>query len=192
MWGKSNFYLESVAVPMILSGPGVSTGVNDTPVSLLDVHPTILENFGLSTDSAPLEQEIPRPGRSLLDIARKGDDRERAVFSEYHAAGSPSAGFMLRKGQWKYHHYIGYAPELFDLDSDREELYDLASSPEHSGVLAMMESELRKICDPDIVNQAAKADQAKLIERHGGREKALFVGAPAATPVPGANAKFGD
>ena len=107
-------------------------------------------------------------------------------------AGSPSAGFMLRKGQWKYHHYIGYAPELFDLDNDREELYDLASSPEHSDVLAMMESELRKICDPDIVNQAAKADQAKLIERHGGRENALFVGAPAATPVPGASAKFGN
>ena len=55
-----------------------------------------------------------------------------------------------------------------------------------------MESELRKICDPDAVNQAVKGDQAKLIEWHGGREKALFVGAPAATPVPGANAKFGD
>lgn len=192
MWGKSNFYLESAAVPMILSGPGVSTGVNDTPVSLLDVHPTILENFGLFPNSAPLEQEIPRPGRSLLDIARKDDDRERAVFSEYHAAGSPSAGFMLRKGQWKYHHYIGYAPELFDLDNDREELYDLASSSDFADVLIMMESELRKICDPDAVNQAAKSDQAKLIERHGGREKALFVGAPAATPVPGANAKFGD
>ena len=114
------------------------------------------------------------------------------MFSEYHAAGSPSAGFMLRKGRWKYHHYIGYEPELFDLESDREELHDLAADPAHAETRAMMERELREICDPDAVDRTAKADQARLIESHGGREKALFVGAPAATPVPGANAKFGD
>lgn len=99
MWGKSNFYLESAAVPMILSGPGVAPGTNDTPVGLLDVHPTILENFGLAADSAPLEPDLRRPGASLFAIAESGTRQDRAVFSEYHAAGSPAAGFMLRKGR---------------------------------------------------------------------------------------------
>lgn len=192
LWGKSNFYLESVAVPMIMSGPGVPVGVNDTPISLLDVQPTVLQSFGLKMDATPLDPELRRPGRSLLDIASDDLDRERVVFSEYHAGGSPSAGFMLRKGRWKYHHYIDYEPELFDLDSDREELNDLGSSAEHADTVEMMQSELREICDPDAVDRAAKDDQARLIEKHGGREKALLVGAPGATPVPGIVAKFGD
>ena len=190
MWGKLNFYLESAAVPMILSGPGVASGVNDTPVSLLDVQQTVLDNFSL--DSAALDPDLRRPGCSLLEIAAEGTTRDRAVFSEYHAAGSPSAGFMLRKGRWKYHHYIGYQPELFDLKSDRDELHDLAADPANAETRAMMERAMREICDPDAVDRAAKSDQARLIASHGGREKALFVGAPAATPVPGANAKFGD
>ena len=28
---------------------------------------------------------------------------------------------MLRKGRWKYHEYIGFEPELFDLESDPDE-----------------------------------------------------------------------
>lgn len=191
MWGKSNFYLESVAVPLIMSGPGIAAGVSDTPVSLLDIQPTILENFGLAADNTPLDPDLRRPGQPLGDIAR-GHDKDRAVFSEYHAAGSPSAGFMLRKGRWKYHHYVGYDAELFDLENDREEMHDLGASADHAEIKALMESELRQICDPDAVDKAAKADQARLIEKHGGREEALLVGAPAATPVPGANAKFGD
>ena len=33
---------------------------------------------------------------------------------------------MLRKGKYKYHYYVGYRPELFDLKADPEELHDLA------------------------------------------------------------------
>jgi choline-sulfatase len=192
MWGKSNFYLESVAVPMIVSGPGVPVGVSATPVSLLDVHPTVLANFGLTAASEPLDPTVRRPGHSLIDLAKNTDDRERAVFSEYHAAGSPSGGFMLRKGRWKYHYYVGYPPELFDLDNDAQELTDLGDSAEHAEVRAMMHANLCEVCDPHAVDRAAKAAQAELIAQHGGRDKALFVGAPAATPVPGASAKFGD
>src|SRR5262249_37451320 len=37
------------------------------------------------------------------------------VFSEYHAGGSDTAFYMLRKGQFKYIAYVGYPSELFDL-----------------------------------------------------------------------------
>jgi choline-sulfatase len=37
---------------------------------------------------------------------------------------------MLRRGRFKYIHYLGFPPELFDLDADPEELSDLAA---HSG-----------------------------------------------------------
>ena len=47
-----------------------------------------------------------------------------------------------------------------------------------------MEQELRKIVDPDVADAMAFEDQAALIASHGGREAALKLGAPGATPPP--------
>lgn len=91
---------------------------------------------------------------------------------------------MIRKGRWKYHHYVGFEPELFDVVSDHEEIEDLAALPDFEPVRAMMERELRRICDPEEVNAQAFADQADLVRRHGGREAAISMGAPGATPPP--------
>lgn len=172
LWGKSTLYNESAGVPLILAGPGVRARKTDpTPVTLLDLQPTILEAFGLPADPA-------LPGRSLLGPLDAG----RAAFSEYHAIGADSAAFMLRMGRWKYHHYVGYAPELFDLDTDPGERDDLSAS--RPDVVSEFDAALRAICNPEAVDRRAKADQAALVERFGGREKALATGTPGATPAP--------
>ena len=177
LWGKSNFYQESVHVPMIMAGPDVARGTCDTPVSLLDLSKTIATHFGTDIDGA-------KGVRSLKEIAAVPDDRDRPVFSEYHAAGAVSGGFMLRKGAWKLNYYVGFAPELFNLDDDPEEMVDLAADPSHADTLAEMEAALREICDPEATDAQAFADQAALIEHYGGRDAALKLGAPGATPPP--------
>lgn len=177
LWGKSNLYEESVAVPLIVSDPDGPRGVCDTPVSLLDLSTTITSHF-----DCPFESEAGT--RSLIDIATAPAEPERVVFSEYHAAGAVSGAFMLRKGRWKYNYYEGFAPELFDLENDPEECIDLAADPASEPVLAAMHAEMLKICDPVAVDAQAFADQAAMIERHGGREAALKLGAPGATPPP--------
>ena len=93
---------------------------------------------------------------------------------------------MLRKGRFKYHHYVGHPPELFDLEADPEELTDLAPDSAFASVLAEYEALLRGIVDPEDADRRAKADQRALIESHGGWERARKLGAPAATPAPGA------
>src|SRR5690606_26778636 len=125
-----------------------------------------------------------RPGQSLFDIARQAVDDDRAILSEYHAAGSNTAGFMLRKGPWKYHHYVRFQPELFNLESDPGELHDLAGDPAYAAVLAGMKAALYAICNPEDVDRQAKADQAALIERMGGPEAASTMGSSGATPAP--------
>ena len=75
--------------------------------------------------------------------------------------------------------------EIMGLMDGLSELNDLAADPGHADVLAAYEALLRARLDPETVDRQAKADQAALIERHGGREKAKLVGAPGATPVPG-------
>jgi choline-sulfatase len=179
VWGKSTLYEESVKVPMLLAGPDVTPTVCTTPVDLLDLFPTILQGMGI--DPAP--EMAGRPGRSLFEIARSAPNPERPIFSEYHAAGSNSAGYMLRCGRWKYHHYVAFQPELFDLETDPEELTDLAGRADFAGVIEAMQRKLREICDPEAVDRLAKADQVALIERHGGLDAAHQLGSSTSTPV---------
>lgn len=177
LWGKSNMYEESAAIPMIMAGPDIPQGSCTTPVSLLDISATIPAHFGVAFDAAPDLRPLPQ-------IAAAPPDPERVVFSEYHAAGSVSAAYMLRKGRWKLIHYVGFEDELFDLQADPEELHDLAGDPAHAARLAELHAELRRYCDPVQTNAQAFTDQAALIEKHGGRAAAFKLGAPGATPPP--------
>jgi choline-sulfatase len=181
LWGKSNAYEESAHIPMILAGPGIPIGRSvETPVSLVDLFPTVLDATG--TPASPDDADLP--GKSLIAIANAPDDPDRTVFSEYHAAGAASGMFMLRRGRWKYVYFVGMKPQLFDLETDPEELVDIARRPENASLLAEFEARLRGICDPEEVDARAKADQAALVERHGGRDAIVKRGTNGATPPP--------
>ena len=181
LWGKSNMYEEAVAVPLVMAGPDIPGGqALSTPVNLVDCYQTIVENAGLSLT----DEEKELPGHSLLAIAR-GEEPERILLSEYHASSSSTGFFMIREGRWKYVHYVGQPPQLFDTEADPHETNDLGSSPEHAKVIEACEAKLRSVVDPEAVNQMAFADQAALVERHGGREAVLARGDFSYTPAPG-------
>ena len=181
LWGKSVLYEDSTAVPLIMAGPSVSEGKRvSAPVSLVDIYPTIIECTG--EEDAP--DEAPKPGTSLLSVAA-GDVPERTVLSEYHASGSITGEFMLRVGRWKYHYYVGYEPQLFDLETDPHETVDLAADPEHAETLAMCEVELRKVVDPEAANDLAFQDQAAKIEALGGLDVISQRQEHGYTPAPG-------
>ena len=181
LWGKSVMYEEAVGVPVLLAGPDAPKGnVIRTPVSLVDIFPTILDGAGVDN----FGHATALPGRSLFDIAREADDNGRMILSEYHGAAATSAAFMLRDGRNKYIHYVHYDPELYDLDSDPEERLNLAAQPEFQAVVAEYENRLRDLLDPEGVNAQALADQSALIDKHGGRDRILDRGGIHGTPVP--------
>jgi choline-sulfatase len=176
-WGKSNLYGECTQVPLVIAGPDVpADSTCDTPVNLIDLAPTFLSAFGLA--------ESTLPGRSLFEIAHEPRDLQRTSFSEYHAVGSPSGAYMLRKGRWKYHEYVGYPCELFDLTTDPDERINRASDPHCFSVVSELRSELQRIVDPAAADRQAKADQRNLVERYGGRDAAFRLGTKGATPAP--------
>ena len=186
MWGKSVHYEESGSVPMILSGEGVPEGkVSSTPTMLVDAFPSILEAVGVPLPT-PEPEDGAFPGRSLFELANAADEPDRTAFSEYHAAGSPSGSFMIRQGRYKYIHYVGFDPELFDLDTDPEELHNLAEDAAHADTVNRLERELRAIVDPDDADRRAKAAQKALIEGLGGPEAVTqnLVTTKNYTPVP--------
>lgn len=160
-WGKSTLWEESVGVPLIVAGPDVPEGrVETTPVSLVDVAPTILQ-----AQDVAVRGDLP--GRDLVDCIA-APDPNRDVFAEYHAVGSATGMFMLRCGALKLIHSVGDAPLLYDLDEDPEELVNIASDPARAHDLARCMHALELILDMNRVNEDAFGAQARLIESHGG------------------------
>ncbi len=186
LWGKSVLYEESAGIPTILAGPGVPEGrVCTTPVNLTDVFPTVLDNAQVVA-----EDGVVRPGRSLIELANEADDADRVVFSEYHAAGAVSGAYMIRQGPWKYVHYAGFEPQLFNLDDDPEERHDLGTVTKYADVRDNLRAELGSICDPDAINEQALSDCRDIVARHGGRDAVVAKGGFGATPPPGHSAEY--
>lgn len=179
---KSTMYEGSAGIPMIVSGPDIPAGKrSDTCVSLVDIYPTALECLGVEEN----EEEKNLPGTSIWKFARGEENPERAVFSEYYSQGIYTAMFMLRKGRYKYVHYVGERPQLFDLEADPEETRDLAEEPGYGDILAGMEQELRKQADPERLETDSKAAQRRLLEKHGGRDEFLRTFKPSLfSPIP--------
>ena len=177
---------ETAGVPLIMAGEGIPRGHTvDTPVSHVDAYPFILDAVG-HTDPSLREGY---PGVSLFDTAA-GAVPDRNVLVEYHGMGSTTGAFMIRHGRYKYVHYIGYPAQLFDLETDPEELNDLASNGRYAAVLDECHHRLLRVCDPDEVDRRAKARQAELLAQNGGREAVIERGDLGFTPAPGAVIAF--
>jgi choline-sulfatase len=187
IFGKFTMYDESAAVPLIVSGPDVPAGRTvGTPASLVDLFPTVLEAVGVGID----DEQRGLPGRSLWAAARE-EERERTVFSEYHAVGARDGIFMVRDRRHKYVHYVHDPPQLFDLERDPEERHDLADAREHRGALLALEAALRAVLDPEATDARAKADQRAKVEAFGGRDAVIARGTFDNSPVPGEEPSFG-
>ena len=111
---KRCFYEWSARIPLIVRYPdrrGAGTSV-DTPVSLLDVAPTVLDWCGVS-------ERLRMDGTSLLGPGAP-------VFSEYHVEKVRAPCFMVRDGERKYIYVYGHGEQLFDLAADPGEWNDLS------------------------------------------------------------------
>ena len=121
---KNALYEPSARVPVIVRGPGVQRGaVVDDLVSLIDVYPTLMDLARIDTP----------PGLSGLSLmpeltGSKAEGRPDWAFSEYHSNFQNTSSFMLRQGDLKYVAYPGYAPQLFNLADDPDEIHDLAQT----------------------------------------------------------------
>ena len=129
-WWKSNYYEESVGVPLIARLPGVvPAGARNTDLcSLMDIAPTL-------TDMAGAEPLPAGDGHSLAKLlsGEQDESRPQETFSEFVSSprddrliDPPSR--MIRSGPWKLYQYLGHAhPVLYNLDNDPHEMRDLGA-----------------------------------------------------------------
>ncbi|TBL78990.1 sulfatase-like hydrolase/transferase [Paenibacillus thalictri] len=180
LWFKCSMYEETSNVPLIVKGPRVAhSGIIEQPVSLVDIFPTVCDGL-----EVPVPQDVP--GRSLLQLTGGEQDETRNdfAFSEYHGHGMPVGMYMIRWQRWKYVHFTGgVEPQLFDLEQDPAEMHNLAADPDMppslQEVLKQCYSRLISVCDPEAVEERAKAFQAKTKQELG--IESFSVGDPASS-----------
>lgn len=150
----------SVAVPLLITGPGVKHGEKvDALVALIDMYPTIMDMAGIDYYNSEM------PGKNLLPVLQgKEEPTDRTVFSEWHGTGFQGAWYMLANKKYKYIYYERETPSLFDMEADPKELNDLALDPSYAVTLKMFESELNKILDPIETAREARMQQGLITE----------------------------
>ena len=155
---KELFHECSARVPLIVYDPDPAAdstrGKRDASlVESIDLAPTFVAAAGGMPPSHILE------GRSLLPLLRsvpgKTEPWRDAVFSEldYSPSGArlvlgvgaaDARATMVRTARWKYVHYQGYAPQLFDLQEEPQEFHDLSNDAAHAGTRREMQARLHE------------------------------------------------
>ena len=130
LWFKMSFYEGSARVPLMISSPDMQPGLIETPVSTIDVTPTLAALAGVS-----MEEVMPwTTGESLVGLGQ-GKQRTAPVAMEYAAEGSYAPLVSLRSGQWKYNWCLLDPEQLFNIDADPQEQNNLADDPEHQATM---------------------------------------------------------
>lgn len=135
-WRKFTLWEESTRVPIIMAGPKLTNpgSRNNTPVSLLDIYPTLIELTGI-TPKANLD------GLSLVPLL----NNPLALLSREYVLSTTESGqdHSLRGKRWRYSRYHNGGEELYDHDVDSDELNNLADDPTY----AHIKSELRSLLE---------------------------------------------
>jgi arylsulfatase A-like enzyme len=144
--GKGGFFEGSYHIPLVIRDPtqGAHAGRRiEQFTSAADIMPTLAERLG----QAPLNHQ---DGRSLLPfLAGRAPaswrnaafwefdfrDIENGVAERHFGLGSNACNLsVIRDEAYKYVHFAGLPPLLFDLKSDPAETRNLASDPAHLAV----------------------------------------------------------
>ncbi len=127
MRGKFNFYEESVRVPFLIRYPGKIKPAQtiSTPVSTLNIFPTVLDYAGL--------KNIPTDGYSLKGLMEEAEaPKYDFAVSEWQWKNENVPSIMIRTEDWKLmttHRSGGKNIEvLFDLKNDPHEMNNLLGS----------------------------------------------------------------
>jgi choline-sulfatase len=160
LWYKMAFFENACRVPLIVRGPGVGSGRVSSPVSHLDLVPTLLDLCGADNAGEPLEGTSLAP---LLADGASGGGPE-SVVGEYLAEGVQHPMVMIRRGRHKFIRCDGDPDQLYDLDADPLELTNLAADTAHANLAEQFRRETDERWDvPELECRVLESQRARLL-----------------------------
>ena len=156
LWFKMSFFEGSARVPLMISAFSMTNQVINSPVSTIDLCPTICELAGVTmSEITPWIK-----GESLCGIMR-GEKRQSPVLMEYAAEASHAPMVCIRKDQWKYI-FCSLDPEqLFDLDKDPHELDNLIEKTDYKSTIQSFRDTIGSTWNLDRFDRDVRESQAK-------------------------------
>jgi len=172
---KRLFYEQAIRVPLMARLPGGTGGQRfDSPVSLMDLAPTLIDLAG--------GEALPgADGESLMPVLEGGSPRATGarVLSEYLGEGVPAPCFLVREGPVKYLYAHGGEEIAFDLSTDSVESTNVADQAEYADVLDRCRAELLRQFDIDALADDMLASRRDRMMIHA----AMQVGRATSWPV---------
>jgi arylsulfatase A-like enzyme len=167
--GKGFLYEGGLRVPLLVRWPGkVTPGVNDTPVVLTDLMPTMLEWAALN----PANVVGPLDGTSLLKMFMGLPLPPRPLFWHFphyneHPSSVPSS--VIRRGPWKLiETFDPEGVELYNLADDLGETNNLAAAkPELAGELRRELDAWRKDVGAEMMRSNSDYDPGAELPKKG-------------------------
>lgn len=157
LWQKMSLFEESARVPLLIVAPGTSVkaGVAESPVSHVDLFPTLAELCGVpAPDNLQGQSLVPMlkdpkvfgRGWALTQVMRGGGPNRASVTTNVGSDGPRFFGYSLRTARWRYTEWDEgkQGRELYDHDADPRELKNLASDPAHAATVAELSTKLRE------------------------------------------------
>ena len=134
-WQKQTLFENSTKVPLIFSGPGISSNVRieNTPVELIDIYPTLMDLTGIESPDHVV-------GKSLKPIFKNKNVkiRKSALTKWRNGYSIKTENYRLTK--WGKNGELGY--ELYNHTNDKEELKNLAKDPNYTIILDSLKTEI--------------------------------------------------
>ena len=155
LWFKMSFFEGASRVPLMICAPEMTAGLNSTPVSSIDILPTLCDLAGVD-----MSEIMPwTDGQSIVSLGQ-GAERSEPVAMEYAAEGSYAPLVSLRYGKWKFNRCALDPDQLFDLDADPHELTNLAEVPAHKGTIDQLRAKSEARWDLAAYDAAVRHSQA--------------------------------
>lgn len=155
LWQKQSLFEESSRVPLLLVAPGVATkGSVATPVSQVDLFPTLAELCGIKTPAnvqgqslVPMLKDHGAKGRgwAITQVVRGGGIRRAGSSPAIADEGTRFFSYSLRTPRWRYTEWDEgrKGRELYDHDADPRELTNLSDNPAHAKTIEDLSQQLR-------------------------------------------------
>jgi len=125
-WEKFALWEKTNHVPFIIVAPGITrSGIHcESPVSLIDIYPTLIDICGLKQ-----KQELD--GVSLVPLLKNPNAAwDRPAIMTYMRGNH-----AVRDRRWRYIRYADGTEELYDYGNDPQEWHNLAGDPANAGVI---------------------------------------------------------